>query len=1038
MNSVLRQTESRTALAIAVLWVSMVPAVRSAAAAADDPARAPAFQVPPGFLVEKVAGPPLVRYPLFATFDDRGRLFVAEGTGTNLSGEELRSRKLGRILLLEDGDGDGKFDTSKVFADGLVFPQGVLWHEGAIYTTSHPSLWRLEDPEGRGAATRRVELVSGFQFNGNGCDIHGPFLGPDGRLYWTDGRHGYKVKAQGEVLEGLAARIWRCRTDGSQVERLCGGGFDNPVEIAFTPEGALIGTMDQGPGDCLLHYVEGGVYPMEHPCLKEFPTTGPLLGAVRQYTAVLPAALCGLVRYNSQAFGRDYQGCLFSTQYMLHKIVRHELVRDGSTFRADDSDFLTSTTHDLRLTDVLEDADGSLLLVDMGAWFTYGFPGNPPPRPNALGSIYRIRRQSAAPVIDPWGKTLHIAARSPAELVPLLHDSRFKVRDRAIARLAEHGDSAVPALGVVIRAGSQRSLQDRQGAVWALCRMDSPAARAVLRLALHDADARVRLAAVHALGLVRDGEATRDLCVLVSSDTPPVRLKAAEALGRIGRSEAVPALLSSIRTGTDRFLEHAIIYALIRIGDRRATLPALSDPHPHTRQAGLLALDQMKDGQLSKDQVAPLLDSADVDLVRAALEVIARRPGWSSLTGGVVRKWLANENLSAAQEHTLGDLVAASAKDAAIQEIVAEALTDSSTTTAKRFLLLRMMAHGQVETFPASWQRALERVLDQPDPVVCRQAVATVKARGITGLDRRLGELSRREQLPADLRIAALECLGKRLGPLDSRGFSLLLVHLSDGTEPLLRLAAARTLGGSELTIEQKRKLAAATEHAGVLVMRLLLPLFASASDRSLGMALVAALERSPSAEVLSPAELDQSIGQFPPDVRRRAQALRTKLAARQAEKSAYLARLAVELESLEGDADQGQEVFLSPKVGCFACHRAVGRGGTVGPDLSRIGQIRSRSELLESIVIPGRTIAPEYRSYQVAIKNGRIVTGLLVHDDADAIIVRTTDLAEIRIPRHDFEAINPATSSLMPEGLEKLMTPRELKSLLDFLSGQR
>src|SRR5437667_10101813 len=119
------------------------------AAKKDAPAtakqRQPEFQVPPGFVVEKVAGPPLVRYPLFACFDDRGRLFVAEGTGTNLPGEELEKKKLGRILLLEDTDGDGKFDTSKVFADGLVFPQGVLWHDGALYTASHPSIWKLED-----------------------------------------------------------------------------------------------------------------------------------------------------------------------------------------------------------------------------------------------------------------------------------------------------------------------------------------------------------------------------------------------------------------------------------------------------------------------------------------------------------------------------------------------------------------------------------------------------------------------------------------------------------------------------------------------------------------------------------------------------------------------------------------------------------------------------------------------------------------------------------------------------------------------------
>src|SRR6266511_1443723 len=81
------------------------------------------FMLPPGFIIEKVAASPLVRYPLFACFDDRGRLFVAEGTGTNLPGSELLKQKkqLGRITMLEDTDGDGVFDKATTFADDLTF-----------------------------------------------------------------------------------------------------------------------------------------------------------------------------------------------------------------------------------------------------------------------------------------------------------------------------------------------------------------------------------------------------------------------------------------------------------------------------------------------------------------------------------------------------------------------------------------------------------------------------------------------------------------------------------------------------------------------------------------------------------------------------------------------------------------------------------------------------------------------------------------------------------------------------------------------------
>ncbi len=128
----------------------------------------------------------------------------------------------------------------------------------------------------------------------------------------------------------------------------------------------------------------------------------------------------------------------------------------------------------------------------------------------------------------------------------------------------------------------------------------------------------------------------------------------------------------------------------------------------------------------------------------------------------------------------------------------------------------------------------------------------------------------------------------------------------------------------------------------------------------------------------------------------------------------------------------------MSQKLGCYGCHRAVGRGGTVGPDLSRIGQIRTRSELLESIVFPDLTIAPEYRSLQVAFRDGRVATGLVVRDDPESITLRMTDLSELRIARRDILELAPSATSVMPEGLEKLITRQELRDLLDFLCAQR
>jgi putative heme-binding domain-containing protein len=988
--------------------------------------------------VEKVAGPPLVRYPLFAAFDDQGRLYVAEGTGTNLPGSELAKKKLGRILLIEDRDGDGHFDTSKVFADNLVFPQGVLWHDGAVYAASHPSFWRFEDTKGLGKADWREELATGFRFNGNGCDIHGPFLGPDGRLYWTDGRHGYRLKTrEGRVLEGLAARIWRCRADGSELERFCGGGFDNPVQIAFTPEGEAIGTMDQGPGDALLHFVEGGVYPMEHDCLKEFVMTGPLLGSVRQYSAALPAALCGLTRYRSAHFGKDFQDTLFSTQYMLHRIVQHRLIREGSTFRCEDKDFLTSTSHDVHITDVLEDADGSLLFVDMGAWFTYGFPGHPIPKPEVLGGIYRIRRVDAKPVVDPWGKSLKLAERTVPKLVSLLDDPRPRVQDQVLARLARIGTEAVPHLEATLRS-SKQSVEARRNAVWALCRIRAPAARAALRVALADKERSVRLAAAHAAGVERDKGAAAGLLSLVTADEPPVRRQAAEALGRIGKADAVPALLDSLRKGGDRFLEHALIYALIRINNRQATLPALEDADPRVRQAGLIALDQMAAGKLTRELVVPLLDTDDAGLQHTALQVISKHPGWADAIQGLLREWLAAPKLSPDQERSLTGALLGFSGDADIQRLVVAALASPDTATPIRLLLLGVMARCPLEALPAAWLKTLGQALDPNNLTVCREAVATVKSRQLKDFDSALVALSRRKDVPAELRIAALECVAERRPTLDADAFALLTAHLSEKTDPLVRVAAARSLGVSRLASAQLDRLAEFLPATSTMVLRLLLPAYARSRDAETGKRLITALKQSPAVEALTLDELEKVLKSYPEDVQEMARGLREKTAARHQKQAAYLTGLRAELGQLQGNADAGQQVFFSQKAACSFCHRALGKGGNIGPDLSKVGRFRSTAELLEALVFPSLTIAPEFRTYHIVGKDGRTWTGMIVRETSEALFLRTTQLAELRLPRKNVEELLPAAVSLMPEGLDRTLTRQELRDVLEFLYRQK
>ena len=435
--------------------VLALAAITSVAATAQTPAATPrpvAIQVPAGFEVIPVALPPLVTFPMLGNFDDRGRLFVAETAGVNLDEKELDAKRPGRITVLEDADGDGIFDRSSVFADQLAFPMGAVWHEGALFVTSAPGLWRLEDRDGDGRADSRAILATGFKSTGNAADVHGPFLHPNGRLYWCHGRKGhevYQIPGGALVSKGLGARIWSCRPDGSDIQVHAGGGMDNPVEVAFNQQGEMFGTANIVHGtprnDAILHWVHGGVYPRsdQEPVLAEFKRTGDLVPPVAFIGHVAPA---GIALPRSESWGAEYRNNLFYAEFNTHRVMRLPLQRNGASYRGATQPFATTADSGVHFTDAIEDADGSLLVIDTGAWFYRGCPTSGASRPEITGGIYRIRRIGAPRPADPRGNAIAWKTSSPESLVALLGDPRHVVRDRAVAELARRGDAAVPAL----------------------------------------------------------------------------------------------------------------------------------------------------------------------------------------------------------------------------------------------------------------------------------------------------------------------------------------------------------------------------------------------------------------------------------------------------------------------------------------------------------------------------------------------------------------------------------------------------------------
>src|SRR5688572_25235928 len=134
--------------------------------------------VPAGFEVELVAGPPLVSRPIVADFDEAGRLYVADSSGSNDKVEKQLEDRPHRIVRLEDRNRDGVFDSSTVFADRMMFPEGTMWFDGSLYVAAPPSIWKLTDTNGDGVADQREEWFQGKTLTGCANDLHGPYLGP--------------------------------------------------------------------------------------------------------------------------------------------------------------------------------------------------------------------------------------------------------------------------------------------------------------------------------------------------------------------------------------------------------------------------------------------------------------------------------------------------------------------------------------------------------------------------------------------------------------------------------------------------------------------------------------------------------------------------------------------------------------------------------------------------------------------------------------------------------------------------------------------
>ena len=136
-----------------------------------------------------------------------------------------------------------------------------------------------------------------------------------------------------------------------------------------------------------------------------------------------------------------------------------------------------------------------------------------------------------------------------------------------------------------------------------------------------------------------------------------------------------------------------------------------------------------------------------------------------------------------------------------------------------------------------------------------------------------------------------------------------------------------------------------------------------------------------------------------------------------------------------EGDAEAGERLFFHAKVGyCSRCHRYDGRGNHVGPDLTKIGLQKNREQLLTAILQPARDVAPAYRQWEIVMKDGRTHTGISLRKGSHSEDYLGSDGKQFSVRLDQMDSRREVATSMMPEGLPKTMTARELRDVLAFL----
>jgi putative heme-binding domain-containing protein len=588
-----------------------------------------------------------------------------------------------------------------------------------------------------------------------------------------------------------------------------------------------------------------------------------------------------------------------------------------------------------------------------------------------------------------------------------------------------------------------------------LAGIDAPAAVAAIAPALNDKDQTVQQAAIHATGLARNQAAAEKLMMIAKTGEPGSARAAAEAIGRLRADESTIQNLLNLTaqlksTGPDasgapavaaeRIREHALIYALIEIGDAKQTRSGLTSTNPAPIRAALVALDQMKNGGLQAADVIRHMSSPDAALRATAAWIVNQHSDWGPELKSYFEQRLAKAaDLTEVDREQDRQLLASLANAPDIQALLLATLTNKSNKAGRQQSLAVMASSGLTAT-PASWLDALAETLTSADKETLPLAIAAAQnlplpKEGHTGLRDALAKIAADSDLENETRLNAIDAAGSGLNLNDST-FALLTTTLSPDLPMNLRSIAANRLASSVLSEPQLTSLVSTVKTVGPMELPKLLPAFEKGGSESLGLQLVTALMQAEGVRGLRPDLIKPLLTKYPTSVQEAGKALLKLLNASEEEQTATLEKLLTTLP--EGDVRRGHEVFMSKKAACNGCHKLGYGGGRLGPDLTSIGRVRNRRDLLEALVFPSSSIVRGYEPVSVELEDGRVISGIISSESADEVVLSPDAQKTFHLARTSIVAIQPSNVSPMPNGLATLLSAQEMADLLAFLQSDQ